>query len=70
MVADLSLYHGADVNDGVKAGDLRERLKNQLEEMRKTFEMRVPEDVRSAKDYLGEAVQSMIDKKRKSLGLE
>jgi small GTP-binding protein len=69
MVADLSLYYSADVTEGIKAGDVYERLKNQFDEMRKTFAARVPEDVREKKDYLQEAIDNFIEKKRKDLGV-
>jgi len=70
MVADLNLYHSDDVVEGIKAGDLHERLKKEMEEMRKTFNARVPEEVREGKDYLKEAIDSFVERKRKDLGLE
>jgi hypothetical protein len=70
MVADLNLYHSDDVVEGIKAGDLHERLKKELEEMRKTFNARVPEEVREGKDYLKEAIDNFVERKRRDLGLE
>ncbi len=70
MVADLALYYSDDIAEGIKTGDILERLEKQFEEMQKTFEMRVPEDVRAKKDYLKEAIDNFIEKKRKALDVE
>jgi signal recognition particle receptor subunit beta len=70
MVADLSMYHGKEVNEGIRQGDILERLKNQIEDMQKTYKMRIQEDVRSKSDYLTEAIENFIAKKRKALGIE
>jgi small GTP-binding protein len=70
MVADLGLYHSDDVVEGIKAGDLHERLKKELEEMRKTFNTRVPEEVRADKDFLKEAIDNFVARKRKDMGVE
>ncbi len=69
MVADLSLYYSADVTEGIKAGDIDERLKNQFDEMRKTFAARVPEEVREKKDHLQEAIDNFIEKKSKDIAV-
>ncbi len=70
MVADLNLYHSDDVAEGIKAGDLHERMKKEFEEMRKTFNTRVPEEIRAEKDYLKEAIDNFVERKRKDLGVE
>jgi len=67
MVADLNLYYAKELIEGIKANDLDERLKNQLEEMRRTYDTRVPEDVRAVKNYLAEALESLVEKKRSTL---
>jgi hypothetical protein len=45
-------------------------MKEALDNMRGTYESRVPAAIREQKDYLGEAIKSLISKKRKELGLE
>jgi len=70
MVSDLDLYYAKDVIEGIQTGDFHERLKNQLEEMQKTFSSRVSEEVRSRRDYLGEAIETFVEKKRKQLDAE
>jgi signal recognition particle receptor subunit beta/outer membrane biosynthesis protein TonB len=70
MVSDLKLYYAADVDEGVKSGDVHERLKNQFEEMRNTYDARVPEEVRAKRDYLALAIDELLEKKRKEHGVE
>jgi len=70
MVSDLELYYAKDVIEGLNSGDFEERLKGQIEEMRKTYETRVAEDVREKKDYLQEALDNYLSDKRKELGLD
>jgi hypothetical protein len=67
MVADLSLYHSEEVVEAIKAGDFDEKFAEQLSEMKNTFESRVPEEVRARKDFLQDAVDKFIEKKRKAL---
>jgi len=70
MVADLELYHPSDVAEGIRNGDLHGRLKAQMEDMRRTYEARVPEDVRSSRDYLAEAIDDLVARKHGELGIE
>ena len=56
--------------EGAQLSDIQQRLKGQFEDMRSTYETRVPEDVRKEKDYLQVAIDNFLTKKRKKLGLE
>jgi hypothetical protein len=69
MVADLNLYFGSEVTEAVKAGNFHERLKDALEDMRKTFESRVPAEVRAERDHLKVAIDNFLARKRRELGL-
>jgi hypothetical protein len=70
MVNDLYLYQKDAVDEGIRNGDFHERNKDTLQDMRLTYESRVPEAVRAQKDFLEEALQAFIAKKRKQLGFE
>lgn len=69
MVADIVLYHKDLVEEGVRAGTFQQILARQIEEARKTFDSRVPATVREKWDYLGAAIEALIDRKRRELGL-
>jgi hypothetical protein len=60
MVADLKLYHSAEVIEGIKSNDFADRLKEVLGHMRETFASRVPEAGKTGRDYLGDAIQQMV----------
>jgi hypothetical protein len=70
MVADLLLYHKPQVEQGVRDGTFEELLAHELEDARKTFDARVPAEIRAQWDYLGQALAALIERKRKDLGLD
>jgi mutual gliding-motility protein MglA len=69
MVADLYLYNKEQVEEGIRSGDFAERNKEALADMRLTYESRVPPEVRTRRDHLALAIDALIEKKRKQLGL-
>jgi mutual gliding-motility protein MglA len=69
MVADLYLYNKEQVEEGIRHGDFTDRNKEALADMRVTYESRVPPEVRDRKDHLALAIEALIEKKRKQLGL-
>ncbi len=69
MLSDLYLYHRKEVDEGLQEGDFYERNKEALDNMRMTYESRVDEEVRTRKDYLSEAIEKFIERKRKDLGI-
>lgn len=69
MVADLYLYHRQEVEDGIRNDDFFERNEKALSDMRETFVSRTSEAVRAREDFLRNALETFIDKKRKQLGL-
>lgn len=62
MVADLFLYHGDAVREGLRLGNVQEALEEQLGEARKTFEARVSESVRRERDYFAIEVDRLLEK--------
>ncbi len=62
IVADIALYNG-DAFDR-SDGDLDARLRLDLEEGRLLFDLRVPEAVRSQRDFIGEALAELRAQRR------
>jgi mutual gliding-motility protein MglA len=70
MLADLYLYHKEQVDMGIREGDFYERNKEALADIRMTYESRVKEEIRTARDHLQIAIEEFIKKKRRQLGLD
>jgi mutual gliding-motility protein MglA len=67
MVADLYLYNREQVEAGIKHDDFFDRNKEALDDMRLTYESRVPAEVREQRDHLMLAIQALIEKKKKPI---
>lgn len=67
IVADIALYNG-DALDAVDrhghTDELEARLRLDLEEGRLLFDLRVPEEVRKKRDFVGEALEEIRHKRR------
>ena len=63
MADDLALYYEDEVVAGIRDGDFERRLRSAIENFRATFEERVPEHIRRQKDFVRDALESMIHKK-------
>jgi CheY-like chemotaxis protein len=66
IVADIALYNGDALDAASHAADeeLQARLRMDLEEGRLLFDLRVPVDVRRARDFIGEALEEIRQKRR------
>ena len=51
MVSEIKLYNEAKVNEGRRARDLYERLKEDIERGRMMYSERVPAGIRDATNY-------------------
>jgi hypothetical protein len=51
LISEIKLYHEALVEEGRRAGDLRQRLGEQIARARQVYEERVPSDVDGRADY-------------------
>jgi CheY-like chemotaxis protein len=66
IVSDIALYNQVAVIEGIRNGSFYELLKTDIDEGRELYERRVPDVIRSTKDYYQEAFDIFIaDAKRK-----
>jgi hypothetical protein len=62
LISEIKLYHEAQVDEGRRARDLRQRLRAHIERARQLYEERVPPAVRSRGDYFEqELVRTLAD---------
>ncbi len=67
IVSDIILYDDAKFQRAVKEGNVLEAFENELTEAKALFHQRVPEKVRSKRDFLSEELQARAEKRRQSL---
>lgn len=69
IVSDIALYNQELLEQGIRQGTVEDALQNDLEEGRRLFNKRVPEDIRKQGDFLIESLNELIEKKKKELGI-
>src|SRR5205085_516098 len=60
IVADIALYNGDAFEEGLRRGDLRLRIRDDLEEARLLCDLRIAEDIRGDRDFIGEALDEFV----------
>ena len=70
IAADIALYNPDLVERGVREGTFWELLAKDIEDGRKHYESKVAPEVRAGTDYLRLALEDLIARKKKELGLE
>lgn len=65
IVSDIALYNQEAVIEGVKKGTFFELLKDDIEEGRQLYENRVPQAIRSKRNYYQETIEAFIDAQKK-----
>jgi DNA-binding response OmpR family regulator len=60
ILADALLYNGTAVEEGLRSGDLEERIRADLQAVRELFALRVPPEIASAEDFVGDALREFI----------
>ena len=60
ILADALLYNGSSVEEGLRNGDLAERIAPDLAAVRELFALRVPPEIASAEDFVGDALREFI----------
>jgi CheY-like chemotaxis protein len=69
VLADIELYNVEKVDQSIRQGSFEQVFAKEIQEGRKLYEMRIPEEVREKGDYYEEAVRNFLEKKRKQLGI-
>jgi predicted Zn finger-like uncharacterized protein len=69
IVSDIVLYNQARVEEGVRQGNFFELLADDIREGRALYVRRVAEDIRRESDYLEEAFQELLARKKRELNL-
>jgi CheY-like chemotaxis protein len=60
IVSDIALYNGDNFEEGLRRGDLATRLREDLEEGRLLFDLRVPEELRRGRDFIADALAEFV----------
>jgi CheY-like chemotaxis protein len=68
IVSDIALYNGDALDAAAAAGDLtpehlETRLRADLDEGRLLFDLRVPLEVRRGRDFIGEALKELLERR-------
>lgn len=69
IVSDIALYNQAEVEEGIRNGNIYTLLADDIREGRALYDRRVPEEIRSCSSYLKEAFEELIAKKKQELNL-
>ena len=70
ILSDLVSLNRQAVDEGVRNGNFRQMLKEDLDEGLRLFRQQVQESVRVQHDYFGEAVDEFINERQRSLGMK
>ncbi len=65
IVSDIALYNEEAVREGIENGTFYELLKEDIEEGRGLYEKRVPDSIKSKKDFYQEAFDHFIEAQKK-----
>jgi DNA-binding response OmpR family regulator len=60
ILADALLYNGTTVEEGLTYGDLEDRMRTDLDAVREMFDLRVPPEIASAEDFVGDALREFV----------
>ena len=60
ILADALLYNGSAVEEGLKNGDLEQRILTDLQAVRELFALRVPPEIASAEPYIDDALREFV----------
>jgi predicted Zn finger-like uncharacterized protein len=65
IVSDIALYNEEAVREGIKNGTFYELLKEDIEDGRRLYEKRVPDSIKSKKDFYQETFDNFIAAQKK-----
>jgi predicted Zn finger-like uncharacterized protein len=69
IVSDITLYNERAIQEGIRSGGLMDLLRDDLTEGQRLFRTRVPERIAEERDYVKEALNAYVEKKRAQMGL-
>lgn len=69
IVSDIVLYNQEAVEKGVRNGTFEEVMAHEIQEAKKLYESRVPEEIRNKTNYLDEAFAALIERKKTELDI-
>lgn len=64
IISDIALYNPERLRDAVANGEFYQVFRDEIEEGRKLYNERVPEEVRTRHDYFSEAIEDYIKRQR------
>jgi response regulator RpfG family c-di-GMP phosphodiesterase len=70
IVTDIALYNQKKVEDGIMNGTFYDLLADDIQEGRRLYNERFPEDIREGTSYLEEAFEEFISRKKRELADE
>jgi len=69
IVSDIVLYNQAAVEEGVKNGTFTDVMAHEIQEAKKLYASRIPEEIRSKTNYLDDAFAALIEQKKRELNI-
>ena len=68
IVSDIALYNQDLIEEGIREGNLEEKLAGEIAEAHEVFAQRVDESVRGRADFLGQEIRRLIESKKAEAG--
>ncbi len=70
IVSDIALYNHELIEQGIRRGSIEDAVQIDLDEGRRLFDRRVPEEIRREEDFLLESLNELLEKRKKEMGME
>jgi CheY-like chemotaxis protein len=67
VVSDIALYNQKAIEEGIENGNVEELLKDDMAEAEKLYQGRVPKEIREKTNYLKEALQDFVERKKQMM---
>lgn len=67
IVSDIALYNEERVAEGIREGNFYQLLDSEIQEGRRLFAERVPENIREERDLLQETFEAFIERRRNEM---
>ncbi|GBD98677.1 response regulator MprA [bacterium BMS3Abin07] len=69
VMSDVFVYNPQKAEDVLRSGNFFSVFKSEIEEGRKLYENRIPQDIRDREDFFGHELQSFLENKKKDLNI-